>query len=101
MLAFLGIVILIAVLFFYDALSWGLVASKYWVWFALPIFPELPELSFGYAVGLMCLAGLFRYKNTEVIKKEFKDSSTTNVLMIIYPWLFLFFGWIIKSIFMV
>lgn len=87
--------------FFYDVLSWGLVASKYWIWFALPIFPELPELSFGHAVGLMCLASLFRAKNYLSIKKEYKDSTAEITTMIIMPWAFLFFGWITYSIFMV
>jgi hypothetical protein len=101
MIAFFLLVVIVLVAFAYDVLAWGFVASKYWVWFALPIFPELPELSFGYAVGLMCLASLFRAKIYTSIKNEYKDVQSEITAMVIMPWTFLLFGWITYSIFMV
>lgn len=97
---FLITVIGIIFAFFYNILLWGFVAMKYWIWFALPLFPELPELSFGHAVGLMTLAGLFKYKDLSSIKKEYKDEKIEIITFLVYPFIFLLFGWIIKLIFM-
>ena len=98
--AVIGIILILGVLISYSAVSWGWVLFKYWGWFVLPVFPELPAINFVQAMGLMLVIGLFKNVSDGNIKDEYKDSSKTWGVIIFAPWLTLVFAWIVKSIWM-
>jgi len=91
-------IIIMGAAIIYGALSWGLVVSKFWVWFLLPVFPALPAISFAQAIGLSFFIGLFHTVNTQVIQKEYKDETQGAILAVIAFWITLLVGWIVHSI---
>lgn len=96
LLLILGGILLIA----YNAFAWGFILYKFWNWFVLPIFVDLPHISIVQAIGLMCVVNLFHSRyNGENIKKEYKDV-TISVTSLVLPWASLFLGWLIKIIFL-
>lgn len=102
--AILGIilfVILMGVFFIYNAASWGLVLFKFWGWFILPIFVGLPVISFAQAVGLMFFISLFKNIAVDSVKDEYKDNTKGAIMILIAPWVTLFFGWLAYSIWLV
>jgi len=72
------IILIVGALLTYSSLMGGLVLYKFWVWFVLPVFTELPEISFGQAVGLMFVISLF--KATSGSSKDEDGSSLIMVL---------------------
>ncbi|MFM2393161.1 MAG: hypothetical protein RLZZ546_1143, partial [Bacteroidota bacterium] len=45
----LGILLVAAIIGFflmYNTLTWGLVCFKFWYWFGLPVFVDLPHIDF-------------------------------------------------------
>jgi len=93
------IIILTAVIFIYEALIWGWVLFKFWEWFVLPVFSNLPVLTLGQAIGLIFVIGLFKPMTTEIIKKEYKES-WGHWLVLAYPWITLILGWLAWKIFL-
>lgn len=95
--------VVIGAIFVYDTLAWGLVLYKFWGWFVLPVFATLPTLTFVQALGLMFVVGLF--KNTYVgnnIKDEYvKDKHSATWMLLLAPWVTLFFGWLAYTIWLV
>ena len=79
----------------YGALSWGFVCWKFWYWFLLPVFPQLPQITFLQAVAIMVFMGLFRGQPTQVIKLEYTNPKLFNIISILGPWLSLCVGWFI------
>jgi hypothetical protein len=76
----------------------GFIFLKFWDWFLLPAFPEMPKLTYGLALGLSVFPMLFRNKNTNNIlkNKEYKGQhSVNNIIALI---IILSFGWIIHLI---
>ena len=98
LLAILTGITIVGILFFYEAISWGLVTWKFWYWFLLPVFPTLPAITFLQAVGLMFFISLFKAQPTQAIKKEYIDQTNTTVTQVIAPWVTLFVGWLVKII---
>jgi hypothetical protein len=98
---FVFTVLFIAALLLYNSFSWGLVVYKFWYWFTLPVFVELPEITYLQAVGLMFFIGLFQKQTLSVIKKEYRDVSTESTITLISPWTMLLMGWVIYKIFFV
>lgn len=80
----------------YSSISWGFVLMKFWVWFVLPVFPLLPVLTFWQAVGLMFIFGLFG--KSQISPKE-KDNTSVWTTLLLGPWLTLFGGWLIGTLF--
>jgi hypothetical protein len=100
MLAFIIIVAIILGMFLYDTLAWGLVLFKFWGWFVLPVFVTLPILTFVQALGLMLVIGLFKNHKVQTIKKQYRDSTGSNLYWWM-PWLTLGFGWVAYALFIV
>ena len=98
LLTLLIVAALMFIIIIYDALSWGLVTMKFWFWFLLPVFPELPELTFPLAVGLAFFISLFKNHMTTTSKNDIIDNLTT---LIVTPWIVLVVGWIIYMLFIV
>lgn len=90
----LGAIGVIAVIAIYGAFSWGLVFYKFYHWFILPIFTELPQIDFWQAVGMSLFLVLF--KNHSAVKNE--DDKTDWGTFIISPWIILGVGYLIYSI---
>ena len=83
----LGIIALLIGLVLYSTFSWGFVLYKFWAWFLIPIFPNLPQLTIMEAIGLMFMIGLFHARNYTSIKKEFKEKTTEYASMVLSPWI--------------
>ena len=99
-LTIIGIVFLIFGLMVYDAFSWGFVCFKFWYWFILPIFVTLPVLSLYSCIGLMFFISLFKNHNLISPKQENEDKYTNLTVNLLSPWLILFSGWLIKTLFL-
>ena len=94
LLSLLGASAFLVGAFIYGALSWGYVLLKFWSWFVLPVFPNMPHISFAQAVGLVFVFALITHKDADYIKYEFKESITTQVVdSMAAPWLMLICAW--------
>lgn len=98
-IALVGIV-LFALAFFYGAFAWGYVMFKFWAWFVLPVFTNLPNLTIIQCVGLMMFISLFKALPAQIIKEEYVDETTASIFQIITPIIFLIVGWLVKIIIM-
>lgn len=99
MLEILGALLLLIFAIFYSVMSWAVVGKSFYVWFILPVFPNLPMLSYAEIVGILFFTSVF-FKNhsTTSIKEEYREKNGEIVTGIILPWVFLFFGWIFHII---
>lgn len=93
-------VVIIGIAFVYSTLAWGLVLHKFWGWFVLPVFTDLPEITFVQALGLMFVIHLFKGVMHQSIKKEYRDVNAEYALLLA-PWVSLFFGWLAYVIWLV
>ena len=89
----LGVIILVIVIIFYSTLTSSLVLYKFWYWFLLPVFPEMPEITYSAAVGLSLFTVVLKTVYTSDLADEYKDQ-TVKYHVLIYPWLVLLIGWI-------
>ena len=101
----IGIIVFLVIIgafFVYDTLSWGLVLYKFWGWFVLPVFVELPALTFVQALGLMFVIGLFKNRHVgDSIKDEYKKNKNESTwILILSPWVSLLFGWLAYVLFL-
>lgn len=99
--AVIGIILVMLVVFgliIYSAFSWGFVTYKFYYWFVLWLFPELPLITFWQAVAVSMLLSLFKNHTQTEVKDEYKDSTATTINILIHPWLVIFAGWVIHSI---
>lgn len=94
-LAFIGIICLIPLLILYGSMSWGFVMTKLWMWFLLPVFPQMPHITFWQAVGLYIFLTLFKNHGSTAIKDEYKDKTTDWTTTLIGPWITLGCAWFI------
>ena len=84
----------LAIFILYKSFSWGFVLYKFWYWFLLPVFTELPEINFYEAVGLMLFLSLF--KNNKVTENENEKINWKQVFLL--PWLTLLIGLLIHNV---
>ncbi len=97
LLVVLGVVALIALSLVYASFSWGFVLYKFYGWFLLPVFTDLPVVDYWQAVGLMFIVMLF--KNTDSgIRDEYKNEHH-HYYVFLAPWISFVFGWFIYTIF--
>lgn len=95
--------ILIAILFIigvivYNAFSYGYVASVFYGWFILPMFPNLPHFTYLQFVGItLFLIALFPKHSSSNVKSEYKDDNGLWGTFL-KPWILLILGAIIHSI---
>ncbi len=88
-------IILIGVLITYSTLMYGYVLWCFWYWFILPVFPELPEITFVQAIGLMFFVSLFKYSSTAKTKD---DEALYSILVgVLIPIIALVVGGIVHS----
>lgn len=98
LITLLGALALIAVAFFYSAFAWGFVTYKFWYWFLLPVFPELPEVTLAQCVGIYVFISLFHNHLPQVIKKEYRDDSMGTWIQILAPVMIYVIGWLMHII---
>ena len=96
MLAFIFVLLFLAIGIAYGALSWGFVCWKFWYWFLLPVFPALPHIVFLQAVALMMFVSILKTQPSQYIKPEYTNQTIANIGLLIAPWLILLLGWIVK-----
>lgn len=95
----LGLVFLLG---WYLLFSYSFVAMKFYGWFVLPFFPNLPHftvnhfIGFGLFLGVLIRSGSGGYK----IKDEYRDKNTEHFNMIVLPWVSLLIGYIFHTFFM-
>jgi len=99
LITLLAIAIVAILVFIYSSFSWGFVVYKFWGWFLLPVFPQLPHITFWQAVGLSFVISLFKGTQTS-IKSEYKEANSDLCKTIITPWVTLIIAYFIYSIFM-
>lgn len=99
LLGLLLALILIAGIFIYSTLSWGFVLYRFWYWFLLPVFPDMPHVTLLTTIGLAFLVGAF-VRHQEPHKETTKAENKTTIMnWLIAPWISLFFGWIIHLLY--
>ncbi len=96
----LVIIAVIAGAVIYSSMSWGYVLVKFWTWFLMPVFPQIHQILFWQAVGLMFIIGLFHNADIEnSIKSEYTSEHSGIIKLIMGPWITLICGWIMYSMF--
>jgi hypothetical protein len=91
----IGMFFVIGLVVAYSAMSWGFVLYKFWYWFLLPVFPNLPHITFLLAIGLMMFVDLFKTHAATAIKDEFRDKNTEIISNIIAPWIVFVVGYFV------
>lgn len=81
----------------YGTLVSGLIFYKFYYWFLLPVFPEMPQITFLGAIGLAFFTTVIKTVYIDEAKDEYKDPSKKYVSLL-YPWILLFFGWLVQLI---
>lgn len=93
----LGAIAAIGLLVLYNAFAYGYVVYKFWYWFILAAFPQLPELTLPHAIGLMFFISLFR-------SRDMSDSTINGVEIkkkanwageLLAPWIIIFIAWFV------
>lgn len=82
--------LIIAVTTVYICFSWGFVCFKFYWWFILPVFPDMPHLDLWQCMGLMFFISLFRNHTSVSYKKEEGKEWTDAINNLLAPWILLF-----------
>lgn len=83
----------------YHAFAWGFVFYKFYYWFVLPVFNNLPVINFHQAIGLAFFTTLFKNNFTLVNKPEFRDDNILPYIHFFAPILIFNVGYIIYAFF--
>ena len=95
-----GAIVLIGAALLCGSFVWGLIMYKFWYWFLLPVFPSLPHINYWGALGLVIFISLFQVTDvSRPIKEEYVDSTKGTVISLVQPFVILFIGWMIHSLF--
>lgn len=95
----LGLLFLLFIVVIYSAWSWGFIAYKFYGWFILSSFNNLPHFTILQCVGFCLIISCLTRQSKLIVKDEFRDKKTEIVMDIIAPWIYLFLGWIIYGVF--
>lgn len=75
----------------------GWILSLLWKWFFVPIF-ALPELRLIEAIGIMIVIGFIRHRAVWSREEDRQAIALHGVIdSLIAPFIFLAFGWIVRS----
>lgn len=82
----------------YIILSCGFLLYKAYYWFILPVFTNLPTISFSQAIGLTLFITVSRLSVKSELKEEYyKDEKNIRTWMaLLAPWIFLGLAWVVK-----
>lgn len=92
--------ILIGGLLLYSSFVWGLVCYKFWYWFLIPVFPDLPLLTYWKAVGLLFFISLFKNTITSDKKRTTNEEAIAYIAelaktVFLTPWVTLGMGYLV------
>lgn len=87
------LIILITSALLYGAFSVGFVGMKLWAWYVVPVF-SLPALTWVQAFGISLLVRLLTYSPVPTGK----DAKLNVGGVLLYPWIVLLLGWLVKII---
>ena len=93
LLIILGGLFLIPFLLIYGAFVKALVLSKFYTWFIIPLFIDLPVFNFWQWVGIALTLQLLK-SGRESIKKEYTDQTSMWTKVILGPWIVLLIGYL-------
>lgn len=95
-----GIIILIVLSLCYGAVIGGVIVSKFWGWFILPIFTTLPNITWIQGIGVSMFIGLFKYidTNSKTIDEVEIKSKANWGLAILYSPIILLIGYLLHLI---
>lgn len=85
--AYIGGLSLVYAIVIYNILSWAFVGAKFYAWFVLPVFANLPS------IGFATMAGIYMFVNVFMPKTVTKSDKTNLFGFLIAPWVFLLLGW--------
>ena len=97
LITLLGALVLLVMVMFYSAFTWGYILFRYSEWFIAPVFTSFPVVSYVQCIGLMFVIGLFKSHNTNKYTYEgieIKSESNYGVYFIA-PWVILLLGYIV------
>lgn len=100
--AFVGLLLLITGLFLYGAWAGAFVATHLWTWYVIPAFGLAP-LKMIHAYGISLLISYWTYHHRSRYTKDERgmgEKVTEILLLMCYPWLVLFLGWVGVAFFM-
>ena len=95
LITLLGMLALIVILVLYDGLAWGFVLYRLWYWFAVPVFPHLPQITYLQSVGLFFLISLFHSHRPAPEYEGLKQKREYSVFLA--PWIVLSISWIFHN----
>jgi len=85
-----------------STMSYGFVIPIMWAWFIIPVF-HLPALTFWYAIGIYMTISLLRPVFPAITKEYLEDEKMREkisicyyVTGIVFPWMVLLMGCIVK-----
>lgn len=93
---FAGLALVMGVILYFS-FSMGFVFYKYWYWFVLDVFPNLPEITFYQAVGLKLFTGILISIRYNALKEElYKDGAVERTSQLfLMPWISVLIGYFI------
>lgn len=100
--AVIGIFLLMGVLFLYGAWAGAFVATHLWTWYVMPAF-GVGSLKMIHAFGISLLVNYWTYHHRSRYTKDERETGEKVVevlLLMCYPWLVLFLGWLGVAFFM-
>lgn len=83
-------------LIIYDALVWGFITLKFYIWFILPVFNTLPQITLLQAIGISFFIALFKNITPPIKDSDDLASGVSNLLII--PWIALGIAYLFKLI---
>ena len=99
-IGFLFITAVIAGIILYNSFSWGFVASKFYLWFVLSIFPTAPHFTVTQFIGIAFFIMAIMPKNSiDNLKEEYKSKENMWFTLFFSPWISLIMGYFISLFF--
>ncbi len=90
----------IIILFFYSLWAMSFVTSQTYYWFIYPLIKGMPLITLTDFMCIKLFISCLNPKYPDYIKDEYKENWSTKIISsIIIPWIFLFFIWLFKIIF--
>ena len=72
------------VIFIIGPLLNGLVLANYWDWFILPVFKNVPSITYSNAIGIMFIWNFLTYTIAKTKDKELEELEATGRLLKIW-----------------
>lgn len=96
LLALIGGLMIVPIMLFYGAFSWGYVSLKAYNWFILTNWINMPNFTLIEIISIKLVIGVFFTQSQVHLKKEFKDEAGFWFSFIFLPWITLVLLWILN-----